>query len=387
MDAAIRNLIVRLHAAAPRYVLAATGGGAGAIAQLLSVPGGSRSLLEAIVPYDGHALCNFLGRVPESFCSVAMARDMARRGWERACWLTSGGAVAGIGCTASLRSDRPKRGDHRFHIAIHTPTSIRSWSLTLAKEQREREGEEDVLDRVLLNAMAEVFAVPERLAMSLLPGEEIHTETLPTGDILEAFLAGSSPVLCCEPDGRLHSDGPRPALLVPGSFNPLHHGHCGLAEVAQGITGRPAAFELSVANADKPPLAAEEVRRRRAQFAWRAALWLTHAPTFVEKARLFPGAIFVVGSDTAERIVQPRFYGASEEAMASAMNDIRERECRFLVAGRVDAAGCFRGLEHLSLPPQWQDLFAAIPAEAFRIDVSSTQLREEAMRAGGGERI
>jgi nicotinic acid mononucleotide adenylyltransferase len=381
MDAALRGLIAQLHPRAPRYVLAATGGGAAAIGHLLGVPGGSGSLLEAIVPYDEHALCDFLRRVPESFCSAATAQEMARRAWERACWLTSAATVAGIGCTASLRSDRPKRGDHRFHIAIHTTTSVRSWSLTLAKEQREREGEEEILDSVLLNAMAEVFGLSDRLPVPLLPGEAMQTDTVPTADRLEAFLAGSSPVLCCEPDGRLRTDAPRPGLLLPGSFNPLHHGHCGLAEGAERITGRPAAFELSVANADKPPLASDEVRRRRVQFLWRAPLWLTQAPTFVEKARLFPGAIFVVGSDTAERIVQPRFYGDSEEAMATALAEIRQRQCRFLVAGRVDATGCFRALDQLTLPPQWRDLFTPIPAEAFRIDISSTQLREQATAA------
>jgi hypothetical protein len=380
MDEALRSLIARLHAAAPRYVIAVTGGGAGAIGQLLSVPGGSRSLLEAIVPYDEQALCDFLGCVPESFCSPATALDMARRAWERACWLTESTAVAGIGCTASLRSDRPKRGDHRLHIAIHTATAIRSWSLTLAKEQRPREGEEEVLDRVLLQAMAEMFGVADRLDVPLLSGEVIHTETLPLGDIFEAFMVGSSPVLCCEADGRLRTEGPRPGLLLPGSFNPLHHGHCGLAEVAERLTGRRAVYELSVANADKPPLASEEVRRRRAQFVWRGELWLTHAPTFVEKAQLFPGALFVVGADTAERIVQTRFYGDSEEALAEAMNDVRQRQCRFLVAGRVDASGCFRVLEQLPVPAPWHDLFEPIPVEAFREDVSSTQLRSAAAR-------
>ena len=69
-------------------------------------------------------------------------------------------------------------------------------------------------------------------------------------------------------------------------------------------------------NADKPPLADEEVRRRLTQFVWRAPVWLTRAPTYTEKAELFPDCVFVIGADTATRIVQPRFYGDSEERMA-----------------------------------------------------------------------
>jgi hypothetical protein len=367
-----------LHAAAPPYVLAVTGGGAGAVGLLLSVPGGSRSLLEAVVPYDEQALADFLGHVPESFCSVATARALARRARERASWLAPGQDVAGVGCTASLRSDRPKRGDHRFHIAIESSAGTRSLSLTLAKEQRDREGEGEVLDYVLLNGMAEAFGIPDRATFRLLGSEVVRAEAIPGTDRLAAFLAGGQ-VLCCEPDGRLRTEGPRPVLLLSGSFNPLHAGHCDLMEVAQRRTGRQGAYELTVTNADKPPLAAEEVRYRLAQFAWRGPLWLTQVPTFLEKARLFPGAIFVVGADTAERIVAPRFYGDSEVALVAAMNEVWELQCRFLVAGRVDASGCFRGLEHLNIPPEWRGLFDAIPAEVFRKDISSTELRRKAV--------
>jgi hypothetical protein len=375
VDPAVSRLVAALHAAPYRYVLAVTGGGATAAGWLLSVPGGSRTVLEVLVPYDGRALAEFLGRQPESFCSTETAREMAQRARERGAWLDPDAPAAGVACTASLRSDRPKRGEHRFHVAVVTPTRTGSWSLTLAKEQRDRAGEEELLDRVLLNAMAEAFELPDRIGVPLLSGEQVVADVRPADDLLATFLAGGFAVLCQEPDGRLRADGPRPGLLLPGSFNPLHRGHCELAAVASCQTGRPAAFELSVANADKPPLSGEEVRRRLGQFVWRAPLWLTHAPTFTEKASLFPGAVFVVGSDTAERIVQPRFYDGSEERMAAALAAFRAQGCRFLVAGRAESAGSFRCLEDLPIPPDWQDLFRAVPADAFRVDVSSTQLR------------
>jgi hypothetical protein len=274
-----------------------------------------------------------------------------------------------------LRSDRPKRGDHRFHLSVCTDEQTTTYSLTLTKEARDREGEETVLDLVLLNALAEAFGVADRLPVPLLPGEEVRTETHPAGGALAALSDGRVAALCAEVDGRLRVDAPRPAVLLPGSFNPVHAGHWSLAAVAARLVGAPTAFELAVVNADKPPLAGEEVRRRMVQFAWRAPLWLTRAPTFADKARLFPGAVFVVGADTAERIVQPRFYGHSEARLAEALALLRDRGCRFLVAGRMNQDGSFVCLEDLQVPAAYRDLFTAIPASAFRVDLSSTQLR------------
>lgn len=377
MDPQVRAVISAIHSAGPRCVLAVSGGGAGAAAWLLSVPGGSRSVLEVVVPYEERSLEEFLRHRPSSFCSAETARLMARRARERARWLAPGQAVAGIACTASLRSDRPKRGDHRFHLAMETSQHICTYSLTLRKEAREREEEETVLDLVFLNALAEAFHLAERVEAPLLPGETVQKERQPSEDLLNALAEGRLRAVFVEADGRLCRDGPRPLLLLSGSFNSLHRGHGMLAEAASRRTGLPAVFELTIENADKPPLAVEEVRRRLAPFAGMAPLWLTRTPTFVAKAELFPGVVFVVGADTVARIVQPRFYGGSEAQLDQAMTELRSRHCRFLVAGRRNAEGQFVDLSHLNIPMAYRDLFADIPASEFRADVSSTQLRRE----------
>lgn len=369
------DLIARLHSAGRRCVLAATGGGVGAASWLLSVPGGSRSILEVVVPYDEQSLCDFLGQRPDSFCSPQTARLMAGRALERARWLAPRQPIAGIACTASLRSDRPKRGEHRFHIAIQTISHIHTCSLTLTKDARDRTDEETVLDLVLLNAMAEAFGLAERVEVPLLAGEQILRDAQPAEGMLAAFLAGRIAAVCIESDGRMRQGGPSPPLLLCGSFNPLHAGHCALAEAAARRIGTPAAFELGICNADKPPLPDEEVRYRLTQFAWRGPVWLTRAATFVDKAALFPGTMFIVGADTAARIVQPRFYGDSETRMAEALQRLRSHGCRFLVASRVNTAGAFLGLDDLGIPSAHGDLFTALPACEFRMDLSSTQLR------------
>jgi hypothetical protein len=135
-------------------------------------------------------------------------------------------------------------------------------------------------------------------------------------------------------------------------------------------------FELAVMNADKPPLSEAEIWRRVEQFRGRARLVLTRAPRFIEKARLFPGCVFVLGYDTAVRLVQPRFYGDSEAEMRAALDEMLGLRCRFLVAGRGDADG-YHTLDEVALPPEFASMFEAIPESQFRVDLSSTELREK----------
>lgn len=177
-----------------------------------------------------------------------------------------------------------------------------------------------------------------------------------------------------ERDGRAHEEQHLEApMLLPGSFNPLHHGHEQLAEATAELRGRETILEIAVVNVDKPPLSAGEVRRRLAQFHGQWRVVLSRAPTFLEKGRLFPGATFVLGWDTAVRIVEPRYYGGQAEMLA-ALGELRDLGCRFLVGGRT-IEGRFRTLDEIAMEADVRALFEAIPEARFRADVSSTEIR------------
>ena len=186
---------------------------------------------------------------------------------------------------------------------------------------------------------------------------------------------GDHGLLWRDDGGNWRTDAPALAGVLSGSFNPRHDGHEELRSVAERVLNGPVLFELTVVNADKPPMRVDDVLRRLAQFE-NAAILLTRAATFVEKARLFQGATFVVGVDTAERVVHRRFYYDSDVRMQASLGMIRDSGCRFLVAGRT-IGDTFQTLTDVAVPPAYRDLFAEIPAEEFRADVSSSSLRSD----------
>ena len=260
-DAAWQQLISALHASGRKAALAITGGGSGAIGELLRVPGGSRLLIEAQVPYDEGALAAFLGFAPAQASAADTAVAMARRARARAAGLAPAGAdLVGLGATAALVSDRPRRGEHRFHIAFANAAGIAHCTCVLAKGRRDRAAEEDLVSRAIVLWLARACGVAAPSPRSLLDADEHYAETVvASGDAIDQLLAGELDRVTVQPDGQMMLSAPPPLVLFPGSFNPMHEGHVLLARVAEELRQQPVAFEISVTNVDKPPLAGEAV--------------------------------------------------------------------------------------------------------------------------------
>jgi nicotinamide mononucleotide (NMN) deamidase PncC len=365
-------LATRIHASGRRCVVALTGGGSQAIADLLAVPGASATMLEAIVPYAQTALEDWLGGHVDHACSEATARAMAMASFERARLLSDvdAGALRGISATASLASVQPKRGDHRVHIAWQSSTTTVALSCTFVKGRRTRGEEETLAGRLVLGAVAEACGAVANAPFEPSADQPIERrEKVAPAEWTELLLGQRHNVAATA------STPSRPQVIFPGAFRPLHVGHERMAEIAARRLGAPVTFELSITNVDKPTLDFLEIDDRLRQFA-NQPVQLTRAATFAEKAAVFPGATFVVGADTIERLADTRYYGDSHERRDAALAAIGTRGCRFLVFGRV-VEQRFQTLEYLSLPSALRGLCDEVPPAEFREDISSTELRME----------
>ncbi|MDE0241993.1 MAG: hypothetical protein OXQ84_17680 [bacterium] len=364
-------VIEGLHDGSHKGVIYVTGGGSLILSDLLQVPGASATLLEARIPYAQAALTSLLGEPPEQACSAETARDLAMCAFLRAKALDPDAQTFGLAITASLRSTRPKRGEHRAWCAVQTSARTHTTWLHLAKGARSREEEERFLADIALATLAQALGI-DPPAANMLEADTLRTRVAEGDADMQALLSGSCSAI------STHT-GP-PKAILPGAFNPLHEGHRRMAAAAASRLGEPVAYELCVRNVDKPPLNFHDMRVRREQFSGSEEVWLTNASTFLEKARVFGRVTFVVGADTIMRVADPWYYEDGD--VDAAVEELAAAGCRFLVFGRLlggvtgaDAGENFVELDALDLPERLRELCDGFGEAEFRSDISSTALR------------
>ncbi|MCZ2341872.1 MAG: hypothetical protein LC104_08765 [Bacteroidales bacterium] len=199
-----------------------------------------------------------------------------------------------------------------------------------------------------------------------------------TPEQLRTSLNGEHLALCCLPDGTVTTTVSATYAVFPGSFHPLHAGHRGLAQAVEQRLGVPVHFEISLTNVDKPDLDLESVLWRVHQFHGVAPVWLTRAARFSTKAELFPNTVFVLGYDTARRLVDPRYYGNDITQRDAALRTLRDAGCRAIVGGRLEPEGSFQVWDATLAPMEFQPLFQALTEAEFRVDLSSSAIRQRA---------
>ncbi|KAJ6721186.1 NICOTINAMIDE MONONUCLEOTIDE ADENYLYLTRANSFERASE [Salix viminalis] len=342
MDAWIRGVVEAIHSAPNQTVLYLAGGASQALGWLMSVPGASNTVLEAVVPYSRMSFIQLLGKIPSQHCSRQTAEEMALLAYNRGLKLSRpGDPVVGVGFTGSLASSRPK---FRGSQVLLVNKNIRS----------------------TFGIYCHIVQGPENSG-----ARRYSFKSAPTQGYCKCMQSPGSIYgkICFKVypfSSETYTSTAERKIILSGSFDPLHEGHIKLLEVATSICGNGyPCFEISSVNADKPPLSVSQIKDRIKQFekAGKRVI-ISNQPFFYKKAELFPGSAFVIGADTVARLINPKYYGGDYGKMLEVLDGCKRIGCTFLVGGR-NVDGVFKVLEDFDIPDTLKDMFVSIPADRF----------------------
>jgi hypothetical protein len=393
----IESIVDKIHESPHKAVVIATGGGSVFFDWLLHRGGGSNTLLSGRIPYSENETCEILGGKPDKISSDETARLLAMAAFQQALkYCTDGSPVFGIGATSSLQKTPTEREGriHRIHVAYQSAIRTVSHSLIIdtvnpirtlgfgAEFHRPalaiRMDEELVNARMILNLVAYGCSLEMKVPLfeSIFDIELVVRHAEFPGDApLLSDIRGETQERVAVNVGRevtpnYNEDIPK--LILTGSFNPMHEAHLHMMNVAEGQSGIKCEFEISIRNVDKPSVdfisLAERFDSIKKLIIGERRMWITNAPRFVEKSNVFPGATFVIGYDTALRIVDPKYAGNVDAVL-----DLFEKNrTGFIVFGRIVNGTYMSGYKYL--PRRFARMCAFIDKH---MELSSSEIRKD----------
>lgn len=371
-----RKFIQKINASNYKFIIAVTGGGTAAIGELLKYGGGSSTLIEAIVPYSPQSLQNFIGTKPEKYVSSKTARLMAMASFQKAIKLNHVKNIFGIGVTCSLKKkDERLNRKHEIYIAVQTSqyTSVYNLLLTI---DRKRQLEEKIVSELILRIIGHVCLQQDCFKnMNLLTTDEkitvINASSLPN---MEKLLLQDNHIFYSVLSKFNKNNIQQSNIIFSGSFDPCHKNHVQMATIASNKFNMQVIFEISIKNVDKPPIDYISLEERinsiknNINEVVLKDIVITNAPLFAQKAELFPNSIFIVGTDTVQRIFNVKYYRNADN-QKSLFEHFIAHKIKFLVFQRKD--------KELIIPDEVKSIFITVPINEYQDDgMSSTSMRQ-----------
>lgn len=349
-----------------RLYIVATGAAAGVQNRLWQTPGVSKFLVGCNFPYASEATTDFLGFTPEQFCSTETAIDLAMEAYRRA-WVPDGPPAVGVGITASVTSDRPHKGDHRVHIAIFSDKGCLVLSEPLFKDQPkegqsyadfasiQREHDGTLCNGLALEAIAQTFGLRSRVTLPWVKADDLAAARLFAHPYFKA-------------DRTRLPKPPTESAFFPGAFNPPHFGHLGMADAVRRL-GHHVVFLTTVNPPHKAALTTAEVLQRAKLLQGHDFLATKDDPLYIDKARAYPGASFILGTDAFVRLFDPK-WGYN---IADLCREFTNLGTKFHLFTRENQSLRSALRSALRPTPAWFD--SMIIQHDGRWDVSSSELR------------
>jgi hypothetical protein len=342
--------------------------------------------LETIIPGCKTSLQSLLGTSNLNISHQEATNVLAGRALTRAKLLLGPSEkyqnLFGVACTTQRCFGEENQSTNRAFIS--TWSSSKLVSTKIEYSNRSDHDEDDLLTRALLSNISRACNVSRgelNLALDSTANEKQETHEINYLDAAQRLIDKHTTYFKISKEGDLvQSNDPelKSQLIVSGSFNPVHLGHVKLLDASmRTLQATHGAYELSAFNADKPPLTIDVILERAAQFAGLGDIYITNAPTFVMKAKFLHNATFAVGYDTAIRIVNSKYYNNSDAERDTALEGMQHNGCGFIVGGRtIDGKFHYIDSKDINIPAHLMKLFASIPENIFREDISSTELRQ-----------
>jgi len=174
----IKNLVNKIHSSRFQGCFSITGGGMKIIDYLFKTPGSSKTILEIIIPYSKHSLSDFLSENLDSHVSHLEAINMAEKSYLRSKALSNNPDIFGLSCTASISTNRLRKGDDRAYIAWYSKFSNGYTSVLFEKNIRKRVEEDIIISKIILNTISKIIGINEYLKINLYESEKLEEHNL-----------------------------------------------------------------------------------------------------------------------------------------------------------------------------------------------------------------